>query len=160
MAIDVTDPMHLDLTEEFLRENGLQPFVAGDDLAYRFSARNALGEPLALTGALIVMHIRLKPDAEAALVTRRSDVGLGGSLVVMQITPDPDQTAEDLTDPANPTGKSWYTVRFSDEDEAVLLTAVGKGRVWGKRIKFADGTERTVFQGLIDILRPNVRPSL
>lgn len=160
MAIDVTDPMHLNLTEDFLRANGLQPFVAGDDLAYRFSARNALGEPISLTGALIVMHIRLKPETDTTLITRSSAVGLGGSLVVMQITPDPDQTAEDVSDPANPTGKSWYTVRFSDEDEPVMVNAVGKGRAWGMRIKFADGTERTEFQGVIDILRPHVRPSL
>ncbi len=155
MAIFVANTLALDLSARFLAKSNLAPWVAGDDWALRFSARDRDGNPLSLTGALLLMTVRENdlPSA-AALVTRRSDTNIT-STSIKQMEADADQSVEDTV---NRTGKSWFTVRASDEEESVIRAAAGN-HPYDIRIKYASGIVVTHYMGYVEILDPRTRPT-
>ncbi len=155
MAILVANPLALDLSARFLAKSGLAPWVAGDDWALRFSARDRDGNPLSLTGALLLMTVRESelPTA-AALVTRRSDTNITATSI-KQMEADPDQSVEDTI---NRTGKGWFVVRSSDEEETVIRAAAGN-RPYDIRVKYASGIVITHYMGYVEILDPRTRPT-
>ena len=152
MSTPVVNPLDLDLTADALRAAGEVPCVAGDDWSLRFQITSGAGG-VPLTGALFLMTVKTRAEDPTALVTRRSGAVIPGTSL-LQIEIDPDQTFEDT---ARETGAGWFTVRFSDEDEAAMKAAAGT-RVYDIRAKFADGTVRTIAQGSIEILLPLTTP--
>jgi hypothetical protein len=154
LPLQIANPYALDLSAYFLVKQGLAPLVAGDDWTLRLQVRDAAGAAVSLTGALILMHVRETLEAAGTLFTRRSDTNIP-STSIKQIEADANQVTED---PIAHTGKGWFTIRCSDEDETALRAAKGN-RFYDVRVKLGDGTVRTIVKGMIEILDPSTRPT-
>jgi len=115
MTVDLTlrDLHNLDLTKDYLTDNNFSPLYVGDDWDLEFLVLDSAGNPLSLSGALIVMTVQLGN----VKVTRRSDTDVtGSSPAVRQILIDPDQVTA---------GKGRFTIHWTHYDVDILLTVLG-----------------------------------
>lgn len=160
MSVQITDPLLFDLTAKSLIQAGLPPIVAGCDWAGRFQAVGTDGVGVPLTDALIVMTCRkylgvdfsngtrtLLFDPDKVLFVRRS-TDLIPSTSIKQIEADANQSTN-----VGETGRGFFTVRFSNEDQAVLLAAAGL-QAYDLQITLADTQVLWFVQGRVEIMRP------
>jgi hypothetical protein len=147
-AITITDPTQVHLTRDYLTRQSRYPFYYGTLWQLRIRVADADGVR-SLTGATIVMTISDGTDT----TTRKTGVTSTGASAA-QIVIDADQSAENVSDPDNPTGKGWCTVR-SDAvaaDVTAFAPFVGKKTPYDVGIKFSDNvTQVLLFAGTIEI---------
>jgi hypothetical protein len=138
-----TEPLHLELTEAFLRSKGMRPVIVGDDQELRFQVLGADGNPEDLTGAKVVMSIRLK----GVTVTRSTGEAIPGT------DPARDQIAlDDQSTVLAATGRGWLAVRFASTAPEVAALKKVAGLADFDLVRELDGDEKTVARGRIEIL--------
>lgn len=152
MATDIDDLLALDLTAAALQDLDMSVLVAGDDVRWRFQVQDEDGDAVSLDGARVTMTIA-GPVAGEGTFTRDSEDDITGTdPAVDQIAIDADQAVE-----TGETGRGWFEVRFSDEDEDALLAIAGT-RPFDIRLRLSDGLVRTYAQGRVEILKPRTTP--
>lgn len=144
-TITPVNSFQVDLTEKGLRSSGAQPLEVGNDWRPRIKVSDEDGAAIDLTGASIIMAIRLYESASTSL-ERDSVTEITGSGGLVQIEIDDDQV----------TNTGYFTLNFTrfDEDVDALTPYAGRARPFQIRLKVADGTYKTVAKGIIDILLP------
>jgi hypothetical protein len=145
MAIEVTAPWDLDLTEAFMREHGLRPPIVGDDIELRFQALTSSGDAEDLSDATIKMTLR----KGEVLVTRQTGVAIAGANPARnEVVIDADQSAE-----VGDTGRGWLQVNFAATAAEIALLESVKGKADYELVrKLASGDQKLLAKGQVEIL--------